>query len=876
MTQQELTTIVGITGMLAGFSGAYPAEMKNKCGELLVASNELPAIAADPLYAQNGILTPAGEDRVKEFADDLKKTIDSRRDALVAEKEKHRLELSMLDHASFVLENMIAGNAYVYDISQVPEADKGYYQLENRLVTVKSAEQLEQVEAMQEDYPLYQVAETSLASLKNYKKSREALDEFREAMIRESGMENAGGEEQDVSFQADGNNIIIENEEEMAQAPETSDHIRERVAELREEENRIDTEAFRIYQNIYHLTNGDNLDSMFMNAEELHGNEGFGGRTRGILNVVDALDEKLFPEDIKAQQEEKRDRVYPDYMRLSSRTRTYEKEQEKKRAKEEAAQAQKDQPAGVEKKEDAKKTDDLTYDQEIMRRRRLEKTKAVNARRASDAEAKERVQRIGHPEYVTGVRELKEQQLQAKLDTEKEHSELQLRKLTEKLTKEQERKIARGTNLGQLGRSITQHDPRKPIPVVFLESSIDSCRRKLVLRSSLMKSVEEDRQAAAKAYRELPKTLPGTAPLFLKEKKDAARAIAERLSRIRQGYTGDSGEYTRMKNAMEAVISLDENCSTEQADEAFDTLRREAQNYLREKRGFMRYRALFHKQAGKECIAEAENLVSLCDGAAHEYRQRKNTDAFNNADYQEFRESLKKFAGTKIVPQVPSLERTLIRKPATVREILDNYEGLAQSGRELVCNDPEIRSVIQRFNDDRHTQVYQDSLNAGLEDADRLGNSAAAMRDDINNLAYSERTDLYNEQGKRVGSIGNRDLGRIRNRLAAKAAIMDDPQVPVMENGAETMKTQKVDVRSVGDLQRQFEQHYDENVERANSFRSAQQNGKQFSQPLKRDMRKEGSREDIEQQMNDVRQEQMNDAHKSKEGGELSNRPILP
>ena len=110
MTQLEIMTITGITGMLTGFSGAYPEELRNKCGQLNIDSNELYSIVTNPLYMQNGILTQAGEDRVRNFAGELKETIDSRRNALEADKEKHRLELSMLDHASFVLENLIAGH----------------------------------------------------------------------------------------------------------------------------------------------------------------------------------------------------------------------------------------------------------------------------------------------------------------------------------------------------------------------------------------------------------------------------------------------------------------------------------------------------------------------------------------------------------------------------------------------------------------------------------------------------------------------------------------------------------------------------------------------------------------------------------------------
>ena len=122
MTQLEIMTITGITGMLTGFSGAYPEELRNKCGQLNIDSNELFSIVTNPLYMQNGILTQAGEDRVRNFAGELKEMIDSRRNALEADKEKHRLELSMRDHASFVLENLIAGNTYIDDMEQLPAA----------------------------------------------------------------------------------------------------------------------------------------------------------------------------------------------------------------------------------------------------------------------------------------------------------------------------------------------------------------------------------------------------------------------------------------------------------------------------------------------------------------------------------------------------------------------------------------------------------------------------------------------------------------------------------------------------------------------------------------------------------------------------------
>ena len=331
MTQLEIMTITGITGMLTGFSGAYPEELRNKCGQLNIDSNELYSIVTNPLYMQNGILTQAGEDRVRNFAGELKETIDSRRNALEADKEKHRLELSMLDHASFVLENLIAGNTCIYDMEQLPAADKAYYQLSNRLVTAENAEQLEQVEAMQDEYPLYKVGEISLASLKNHKQSQEALDLLKDALMREAGMENADGQVPDAGIHADGNNMIIEEEKEKGPAPESSEEAKTRFMELKEEEKRIDLEAVRAYQNIYYLTKGNKLDPMFMNAEELHGKDGFGGGTRGILNVVNSLDEKLFPEDVPAELEENRDKVNPDHFHLSSRTWTYEKEQEKKR-----------------------------------------------------------------------------------------------------------------------------------------------------------------------------------------------------------------------------------------------------------------------------------------------------------------------------------------------------------------------------------------------------------------------------------------------------------------------------------------------------------------------------------------------------------------
>ena len=477
----------------------------------------------------------------------------------------------------------------------------------------------------------------------------------------------------------------------------------------------------------------------------------------------------------------------------------------------------------------AKNPADLTYGQEAAMRQRKEQAMIAKARRTSDAEAKERADKTGRPEYVTGVSELREQQLKEKLETEKNL------------------KSRKGSNLEQLGDNIVYEDPRKTIPAQELKSRIASLKRKLVLRKSLLQSVEENRRAAAKAYKELPEQL-SNASAFLSAKKEQVRTISKRLSRIRQNYTGDSTEYTEMKEAMDALISLDENSSVEQVSGAFSRLQQKARNYLSEKRGFLRYRALFHKRAGKECMAAAEDLVGLCDGAAEQFQQKKDNDASHEvqAEYQYFRRQLKNFAEMK------------------------------QACRGLECDDPATRSILDRFDADRRNKVYQDIANAGLNDDDRLGQSIAAMETEINQQVYNEKTVLYNREGKRTGQIGNRDLGSIRNRLVSKAAVMDDPQIPVEENGVQGMKTLKVGVRSMEELQRQFGQHYDENVERSDHFKYAQFKGRQFSHPLPRDMREEGSREDIRQQMNEVRQEQMNDRSKSKESGELSNRPTLP
>ena len=507
----------------------------------------------------------------------------------------------------------------------------------------------------------------------------------------------------------------------------------------------------------------------------------------------------------------------------------------------------------------AKNPADLTYGQEAAMRQRKEQAMIAKARRTSDAEAKERADKTGRPEYVTGVSELREQQLKEKLETEKNL------------------KSRKGSNLEQLGDNIVYEDPRKTIPAQELKSRIASLKRKLVLRKSLLQSVEENRRAAAKAYKELPEQL-SNASAFLSAKKEQVRTISKRLSRIRQNYTGDSTEYTEMKEAMDALISLDENSSVEQVSGAFSRLQQKARNYLSEKRGFLRYRALFHKRAGKECMAAAEDLVGLCDGAAEQFQQKKDNDASHEvqAEYQYFRRQLKNFAEMKIVPAVPSLEKTSARKPARAQAVKDMYHKLMQACRGLECDDPATRSILDRFDADRRNKVYQDIANAGLNDDDRLGQSIAAMETEINQQVYNEKTVLYNREGKRTGQIGNRDLGSIRNRLVSKAAVMDDPQIPVEENGVQGMKTLKVGVRSMEELQRQFGQHYDENVERSDHFKYAQFKGRQFSHPLPRDMREEGSSEDIRQQMNEVRQEQMNDRSKSKESGELSNRPTLP